>query len=93
MDTNGFYGDTFSSGFGDFYTAKKRDPSDEKLRYNGETPYSQAEKFYSAQPGLSAWGEAKLKVARETFLQWEGINGLTWLKTLGRNIFAFRLFY
>merc|ERR1712018_820465 len=22
MDTNGFYGDTFSSGFGDFYTAK-----------------------------------------------------------------------
>ena len=24
MDTNGFYGDTFSSGFGDFYTARKR---------------------------------------------------------------------
>ena len=23
MDTNGFYGDTFSSGFGDFYTAKR----------------------------------------------------------------------
>ena len=67
MDTNGFYGDTFSSGFGDFYTAKKRDPSDERLRYNGETPYSQADKFYSAQPGLSAWGERKLKVGRVTF--------------------------
>lgn len=26
MDTNGFYGDTFSSGFGDFYTAKRSDP-------------------------------------------------------------------
>ena len=25
MDTNGFYGDTFSSGFGDFYTAKRAD--------------------------------------------------------------------
>merc|ERR1711990_936093 len=23
MDTNGFYGDTFSSGFGDFFTAKR----------------------------------------------------------------------
>jgi hypothetical protein len=23
MDSNGFYGDTFSSGFGDFYTAKR----------------------------------------------------------------------
>ena len=23
MDTNGFFGDTFSSGFGDFYTAKR----------------------------------------------------------------------
>ena len=68
MDTNGFYGDTFSSGFGDFYTAKKRDPSQMGgLRYNGETPFSQAAKFYSAQPGLSAWGEAKLKVARFLF--------------------------
>merc|ERR1711934_250973 len=26
MDTNGFYGDTFSSGFGDFYTAKRSFP-------------------------------------------------------------------
>jgi hypothetical protein len=26
MDTNGFYGDTFSSGFGDFYTAKRAEP-------------------------------------------------------------------
>ena len=24
MDTNGFYGDTFSSGWGDFYPARKR---------------------------------------------------------------------
>ena len=23
MDTNGFHGDTFSGGFGDFYTAKR----------------------------------------------------------------------
>ena len=23
MDTKGFYGDTFSSGFGDFFTAKR----------------------------------------------------------------------
>ena len=91
MDTNGFYGDTFSSGFGDFYTAKKRDPSDERLRYNGETPYSQADKFYSAQPGLSAWGERKLKVGRVTFTL-RG-NRFWWLKRLGRNIFAFRLFY
>ena len=25
MDGRGFYGDTFSSGFGDFYTAKRGD--------------------------------------------------------------------
>ena len=25
MDGRGFYGDTFSSGFGDFYTAKRSD--------------------------------------------------------------------
>ena len=24
MDTNGFYGDTFSSGWGDFYPIRKR---------------------------------------------------------------------
>ena len=72
MDTNGFYGDTFSSGFGDFYTAKKRDPSAGAgaVRYGGETPYSQADKFYNAQPGLSAWGQAKLKVGR--FLERNG---------------------
>ena len=64
MDTNGFYGDTFSSGFGDFYTAKKRAPSEMVAgRYNGETPFSQAGKFYSAEPGLSGWGEARLKVS------------------------------
>ena len=68
MDTNGFYGDTFSSGFGDFYTAKKRgDPSGGagQVRYSGETPYSQADQFYNAQPGLSAWGQARLKVATD----------------------------
>ena len=71
MDTNGFYGDTFSSGFGDFYTAKKRGPSEVSevlaARYNGETPFSQADKFYSAQPGLSAWGDARLKVGTVQF--------------------------
>ena len=68
MDTNGFYGDTFSSGFGDFYTAKKRDPFAGLGSYHGETPFSQADKFYSAQPGLSAWGEAKIKVGRLEFI-------------------------
>ena len=68
MDTNGFYGDTFSSGFGDFYTAKKRDPFVGLGSYHGETPFSQADKFYSAQPGLSAWGEAKIKVGRLEFI-------------------------
>ena len=31
MDTNGFHGDTFSSGFGDFYPAK-RSVLDSKLQ-------------------------------------------------------------
>ena len=32
MDSNGFYGDTFSSGFGDFYTMKKKDQHQQKRR-------------------------------------------------------------
>ena len=46
MDTNGFYGDTFSSGFGDFYTAK-RSKLEESLNNN---PFPQAEKFYNNAP-------------------------------------------
>ena len=44
MDTNGFYGDTFSSGFGDFYTAK-RTPD---LVRSGvkETSFPEAENLY-----------------------------------------------
>ena len=33
MDTNGFYGDTFSGGWGNFYTARKRAYSP-KIHYN-----------------------------------------------------------
>jgi len=32
MDANGFYGDTFSGGFGSFYTVKKRGGVDPLLR-------------------------------------------------------------
>ena len=32
MDTNGFYGDTFSSGFGDFYTAKRSGETQKKQK-------------------------------------------------------------
>lgn len=59
MDTNGFYGDTFSSGFGDFYTAKKRE---EAKAYGVETPFSQAEKFYRREAGLTGWENSKYKV-------------------------------
>ena len=64
MDTNGFYGDTFSSGFGDFYTARKRDVAQV---YGVETPFSQAEKFYQGQPkltGLTGWENSKYKVSQ-----------------------------
>lgn len=64
MDTNGFYGDTFSSGFGDFYTARKRDVAQV---YGVETPFSQAEKFYQSQPkltGLTGWENSKYKVSQ-----------------------------
>ena len=43
MDTNGFYGDTFSSGFGDFYTAKKRDLSEV---YGRDSPFSDPENVH-----------------------------------------------
>ena len=33
MDGRGFYGDTFSSGFGDFYTAKRSDIPSEISHY------------------------------------------------------------
>ena len=46
MDVNGFYGDTFSSGFGDFYTAKKRVPKE--IKYGQKDPY---ERLFSEQDG------------------------------------------
>ena len=55
MDTNGFYGDTFSSGFGDFYTAK-RSPRLE------ETPFSGANQFYNQAPEYAFYPHHKLKV-------------------------------
>jgi len=54
MDTNGFYGDTFSSGFGDFYTAK-RSPRLE------ETPFSGANQFYNQAPEYAFYPHHKLK--------------------------------
>ena len=65
MDTNGFYGDTFSSGFGDFYTAKKRE---EAKAYGVETPFSQAEKFYRGEAGLTGWENSKYKVTVQSYL-------------------------
>jgi hypothetical protein len=38
MNTNGFYGDTFSGRFGDFYTAKKQSPALENKAWK-ETPF------------------------------------------------------
>lgn len=64
MDTNGFYGDTFSSGFGDFYTAKKRDLSDV---YGRDSPFSDPENVYNDQPELTDWENSKFKVTR-TFI-------------------------
>merc|ERR1719402_1258184 len=69
MDTNGFYGDTFSSGFGDFYTAKKRRPEMDKFKrrpemdtngFYGDTFSSGFGDFYTArnrvlQPGRYNW--------------------------------------
>ena len=58
MDRRGFYGDTFSIGFGDFFTAKKRE---EAKAYGVETPFSQAKKFYRQQAGLTGWLDSKHK--------------------------------
>ena len=69
MDTNGFYGDTFSSGFGDFYTAKKRRLDMDKFKrrpemdtngFYGDTFSSGFGDFYTArkrvlQPGRYNW--------------------------------------
>lgn len=49
MDTNGFYGDTFSSGFGDFYTAKKRRPEMDTNGFYGDTFSSGFGDFYTAR--------------------------------------------
>merc|ERR550519_1885143 len=58
MDTNGFYGDTFSSGFGDFYTAKKRRLDMDKFKrrpemdtngFYGDTFSSGFGDFYTAK--------------------------------------------
>ena len=60
MDTNGFYGDTFSSGFGDFYTAKRSlGPTGGK-----ETPFSEARKFYSQEPEFAFLAPNRLKVTK-----------------------------
>ena len=59
MDTNGFYGDTFSSGFGDFYTAK-RGGGGAGAGLLEETPFSQSAKFYNTVPG--AWQQHLVKV-------------------------------
>ena len=60
MDTNGFYGDTFSSGFGDFYTAK-RTPV---LVRSGvkETSFPEVENLYSLEPDFAFFAHHKLKV-------------------------------
>ena len=63
MDTNGFYGDTFSSGFGDFYTAKRGGGGAGASAGAGlldETPFSQSAKFYNTVPG--AWQQHLVKV-------------------------------
>ena len=65
MDTNGFYGDTFSSGFGDFYTAKRGGGGAGAGAGAGaglldETPFSQSAKFYNTVPG--AWQQHLVKV-------------------------------
>ena len=49
MDTNGFYGDTFSNGFGDFYTARKRRPEMDTNGFYGDTFSSGFGDFYTAK--------------------------------------------
>jgi hypothetical protein len=37
MDSSGFHGDTFNSGFGDFWTMKKRVPEMDSSGFHGDT--------------------------------------------------------
>jgi len=80
MDTNGFYGDTFSSGFGDFYTAKKRRLDMDKFKrrpemdtngFYGDTFSSGFGDFYTArkrvlQPGRYNWRMDKRRPEMDT---------------------------
>ena len=64
MDTNGFYGDTFSSGFGDFYTAKRSNPGVESMSSSvmDQSPFSKANKFYNTLPYGAAYQQHLVKV-------------------------------
>ena len=64
MDTNGFHGDTFSSRFGNFYTARKRMPQLESSAWS-ETPFSGPNEFYKQEPSHISYPHHKFKV---TFL-------------------------
>ena len=61
MNTNGFHGDTFSGGFGDFYTAKKRSPALEDTAWK-ETPFSVSNQFYKQDPDYTFYPHHKFKV-------------------------------
>jgi len=63
MDTNGFYGDTFSSGFGDFYTAKRSNPGVESISSSvmDQSPFSKANKFYNTLPYGAAYQQHLVK--------------------------------
>ena len=61
MNTNGFHGDTFSGGFGDFYTAKKRNPALESTAWK-ETPFSGSNQFYKQEPDYAFYPHHKFKV-------------------------------
>ena len=60
MDTNGFYGDIFSSGFGDFYTAK-RTPGFVRSGVK-KTSFPEEENLYSLEPDFAFFAHHKLKV-------------------------------
>ena len=64
MDTNGFYGDTFSSGFGDFYTAKRSNQVLEGISNSvmDQSPFSKASKFYNTLPYGAAYQQHLVKV-------------------------------
>ena len=61
MNTNGFHGDTFSGGFGDFSTAKKRNPALETTAWQ-ETPFSGSNQFYKQEPDYAFYPHHKFKV-------------------------------